>query len=58
MAGVALTVNPDFKIFASAYPYVVSRLLSDNSSSTREVLHSVSSELVQLAVLFLMDCNC
>ncbi|KAL2623662.1 hypothetical protein R1flu_003867 [Riccia fluitans] len=41
LEGIALTVDPSYKVFASAYPYVVKRLLTDNSRATRKVLLSL-----------------
>ncbi|KAG6554988.1 hypothetical protein Mapa_003573 [Marchantia paleacea] len=41
LEGIALSVDPDYKVFASAYPYVVTRLLTDNSHLTRQVLQSL-----------------
>jgi aarF domain-containing kinase len=42
MAGLALAVDPDFKVFAASYPFVLQRLLTDNSPPLRKVLISVS----------------
>jgi predicted unusual protein kinase regulating ubiquinone biosynthesis (AarF/ABC1/UbiB family) len=39
--GVALSLNPDFKIVQVAYPYVARRLLTDDSSNLRERLIEV-----------------
>ncbi|MFN3927590.1 MAG: ABC1 kinase family protein [Pseudanabaenaceae cyanobacterium] len=39
--GVALTLNPDFKIVQVAYPYVAKRLLTDESESLRRRLIEV-----------------
>lgn len=33
--------DPNFKTFDAAYPYVVQKLLTDNSTDTRRILHSV-----------------
>lgn len=33
--------DPNFKTFESSYPYVVRKLLTDNSFETRKILHSV-----------------
>lgn len=41
LEGIALSVDPNYKVFASAYPYVVTRLLTDNSRPTRQVLQSL-----------------
>eukprot|EP00898_Chlorokybus_atmophyticus_P001544 jgi/Chlat1/2390/Chrsp17S08736 len=38
LEGIAVSADPDFKIFASAYPYVVRRLLSDDSFEMRALL--------------------
>lgn len=39
--GVALSLNPEFKIVQVAYPYVAKRLLTDDSSSLRQRLVEV-----------------
>jgi predicted unusual protein kinase regulating ubiquinone biosynthesis (AarF/ABC1/UbiB family) len=39
--GVALSMNPDFKIVQVAYPYVARRLLTDESSTLRQRLVEV-----------------
>ncbi len=39
--GVALTLNPDFRIVQVAYPYVAKRLLTDESESLRRRLFAV-----------------
>jgi aarF domain-containing kinase len=41
LEGFGLAVNPDFKTFGAAYPYVVRRLLLDYSPTTQRVLHSL-----------------
>ncbi|XP_043705984.1 uncharacterized protein sll0005 [Telopea speciosissima] len=41
--GLALAADKGFKTFESAYPYVVQKLLTDNSAAMRGILHSVSS---------------
>lgn len=41
LEGIAVSVDPDYKVFAAAYPYVVRRLLSDNSHPSRRVLQSL-----------------
>lgn len=41
LEGLALTVDPNFKTFQAAYPYVVRRLLIDNSTPMRKILHSL-----------------
>ncbi|KAJ4972343.1 hypothetical protein NE237_005442 [Protea cynaroides] len=39
--GLALAADKGFKTFESAYPYVVQKLLTDNSPAMRGILHSV-----------------
>lgn len=39
--GLAMVADPNFKTFESAYPYVVKKLLTDNSVPMRKILHSV-----------------
>nr|XP_043616523.1 uncharacterized protein slr1919 [Erigeron canadensis] len=39
--GLAMAGDPGFKTFESSYPYVVRKLLTDNSLDTRKILHSV-----------------
>ncbi|XP_059628301.1 uncharacterized protein LOC132271059 isoform X1 [Cornus florida] len=39
--GLAITIDPNFKTFEAAYPYVVHKLLTDNSAATRKILYSV-----------------
>ncbi|CAI8604195.1 unnamed protein product [Vicia faba] len=39
--GLALAADKNFKTFEAAYPYVVRKLLTENSSATRKILHSV-----------------
>eukprot|EP01018_Ginkgo_biloba_P031005 Gb_34764 [translate_table: standard] len=41
LEGLALAVDPDFKTFQAAYPYVVRRLLTDNSIPMQKILHSL-----------------
>ncbi|GLJ52423.1 hypothetical protein SUGI_1115160 [Cryptomeria japonica] len=41
LEGLALAVDPDFKTFQAAYPYVVHRLLTNNSIRMRKILHSL-----------------
>ncbi|XP_038971216.1 uncharacterized protein slr1919 isoform X6 [Phoenix dactylifera] len=41
LEGLALAADQNFKTFQSAYPYVVQKLLYDNSASTRRILYSV-----------------
>ncbi|KAJ8557109.1 hypothetical protein K7X08_002734 [Anisodus acutangulus] len=39
--GLAVAGDPSFKTFEAAFPYVVRKLLSDNSVAARKILHSV-----------------
>ncbi|KAG5610952.1 hypothetical protein H5410_022233 [Solanum commersonii] len=39
--GLAVAGDPSFKTFEAAIPYVVRKLLSDNSVASRKILHSV-----------------
>ncbi|KAG8390638.1 hypothetical protein BUALT_Bualt01G0104300 [Buddleja alternifolia] len=41
LEGLAVAADPSFKTFEAAYPYVVQKLLVDNSAATRRILHSV-----------------
>ncbi|KAL0358680.1 UNVERIFIED_CONTAM: hypothetical protein Sangu_0717400 [Sesamum angustifolium] len=41
MEGLAVAADPSFKTFEAAYPYVVQKLLVDNSAATRRILHSI-----------------
>ncbi|KAL3520688.1 hypothetical protein ACH5RR_018837 [Cinchona calisaya] len=41
LEGLAVAADPNFRTFEAAYPYVVRKLLTDNSASTRRILHSV-----------------
>ncbi|CAM6096469.1 unnamed protein product [Calypogeia fissa] len=41
LEGIAVSVDPNYKVFAAAYPYVVRHLLSDNSRPSRQVLQSL-----------------
>eukprot|EP00271_Cylindrocystis_brebissonii_P004811 TRINITY_DN16720_c0_g1_i1.p1 TRINITY_DN16720_c0_g1~~TRINITY_DN16720_c0_g1_i1.p1 ORF type:complete len:1485 (-),score=215.30 TRINITY_DN16720_c0_g1_i1:607-4422(-) len=41
LEGIGIAVDPAFKVFASAYPYVVRRLLTDNHPSSRAVLRQL-----------------
>ncbi|OVA18099.1 Protein kinase domain [Macleaya cordata] len=41
LEGLAVAADQDFKTFESAYPYVVRKLLTDNSAPSRRLLHSV-----------------
>ncbi|OIW12615.1 hypothetical protein TanjilG_04779 [Lupinus angustifolius] len=39
--GLAIAADKNFKTFEAAYPYVVRKLLTENSAGTRNILHSV-----------------
>ncbi|WCJ19349.1 Protein kinase superfamily protein [Euphorbia peplus] len=39
--GLAVAADPNFKTFEAAYPFVVRKLLTENSTETRRILHSV-----------------
>lgn len=41
LEGLAVAADPNFRTFEAAYPYVVRKLLTDNSASSRRILHSV-----------------
>ncbi|XP_022986787.1 uncharacterized protein LOC111484434 [Cucurbita maxima] len=41
LEGLALAADKDFKTFEAAFPYVVQKLLTENSIPTRKILHSV-----------------
>ncbi|XP_073012032.1 uncharacterized protein [Typha latifolia] len=41
LEGLAVAVDQNFKTFQAAYPYVVQKLLYDNSTATRKILYSV-----------------
>lgn len=41
LEGLAIAANENFKTFEAAYPYVVRKLLTDNSDASRRILHSV-----------------
>ncbi|KAL3339433.1 hypothetical protein AABB24_028177 [Solanum stoloniferum] len=41
LEGLAVAGDPTFKTFEAAIPYVVRKLLSDNSVASRKILHSV-----------------
>ncbi|GKU91734.1 hypothetical protein SLEP1_g5561 [Rubroshorea leprosula] len=41
LEGLALAADQNFKTFEAAYPYVVQKLLTENSAETRKILHSV-----------------
>lgn len=40
--------DPSFKTFEAAFPYVVRKLLSDNSVASRKILHSVLYKFIHL----------
>jgi hypothetical protein len=42
LIGLAVAADENFKTFQAAYPYVVWKLLSDNSLATRRLLNQVS----------------
>lgn len=44
-SGLALAADKDFKTFEAAFPYVVQKLLTENSVATRNILHSVFNAL-------------
>ncbi|XP_028782114.1 uncharacterized protein LOC114738244 [Neltuma alba] len=39
--GLAIAADPNFKTFEAAYPFVVRKLLTENSVASRNILHSV-----------------
>lgn len=41
LEGMAVAADPNFKTFEAAYPFVVRKLLTDNSAATRRILFSV-----------------
>ncbi|KAJ8765850.1 hypothetical protein K2173_020366 [Erythroxylum novogranatense] len=41
LEGLAIAADPNFKTFEAAYPYVVKKLLTENSAETRKILYSV-----------------
>lgn len=41
LEGLAVAADPNFKTFEAAYPYVVRKLLTENSAETRKILHLV-----------------
>ncbi|EHA8590377.1 hypothetical protein COCNU_scaffold017833G000020 [Cocos nucifera] len=43
--GLALAADQNFKTFQTAYPYVVQKLLYDNSASTRKILYPFDVQL-------------
>ncbi|CAL9236143.1 unnamed protein product [Arabidopsis halleri] len=40
LEGLAATGDPNFKTFEAAYPFVVQKLITENSAATRKILHS------------------
>ncbi|XP_023639626.1 uncharacterized protein LOC17888000 isoform X2 [Capsella rubella] len=40
LEGLAATGDPNFKTFEAAYPYVVQKLITENSAATTKILHS------------------
>ena len=44
-SGLALAADKDFKTFEAAFPYVVQKLLTENSVANRKILHSVFNAL-------------
>ncbi|KAJ4906807.1 Protein kinase superfamily protein [Raphanus sativus] len=40
LEGLAAAGDPNFKTFEAAYPFVVQKLLTENSAATRKILHS------------------
>lgn len=40
-SGLAIAGDPHFKTFEAAYPFVIQKLLTENSVATRKILHSV-----------------
>jgi hypothetical protein len=46
LSGLAVAADDNFKTFEAAYPYVVQKLLTDNSAATRKILHSVCNVLI------------
>lgn len=56
-SGLAIAADKKFKTFEAAYPYVVQKLLTDNSPATRRILHSVSlSKNCSFYCDFLLSC--
>ncbi|XP_030451070.1 uncharacterized protein LOC115673125 [Syzygium oleosum] len=41
LEGLAVAADPNFKTFQAAYPFVVRKLLTENTAATRKILHSV-----------------
>lgn len=50
-----MAADPNFKTFEAAYPYVVRKLLTDNSPAMRKILHSVWFSLEKC---FMCVCVC
>lgn len=48
LEGVAIQVDPDFKILSEAYPYIASRLLTDPAPELQEALQALLFEQGQL----------
>jgi len=42
LIGLAVAADGTFKTFQAAYPYVIRKLLSDNSLATRRLLNQVT----------------
>ncbi|CAH8265269.1 unnamed protein product [Arabidopsis lyrata] len=40
LEGLAAAGDPNFKTFEAAYPFVVQKLITENSAATRKILHS------------------
>lgn len=53
--GLAVAADQDFKTFQAAYPYVVQKLLTDNSAATRRILNSVSIIFSGFQIILLND---
>lgn len=53
LTGLAVAVDENFKTFQAAYPFVVRKLLYDNSLASRKILYSVSPSLALFFSLFL-----
>ncbi|CAN1798514.1 Uncharacterized protein sll0005 [Linum perenne] len=51
LEGLAVAADPSFKTFEAAYPYVVRKLLTENSADTRKILYSASDILFILLIL-------
>lgn len=55
LTGLAVAADRDFKTFQAAYPYVVQKLLTDNSAATRRILNSVSIIFSGFQIILLND---